>query len=142
MRITREDWLAKQVKLTAERSTCNRRQVGALIVSNGRILVNGYVGAPSGFPHCLEVGCELGNDGGCVRTIHAEANVIAFAARHGLCVEGAELWCSLTPCLMCAKLIINSGIKRFIALEPYRYRAGADLLEKANIEVILMEPTQ
>ena len=119
-RISRDEMLAQMVRLVAQRSTCQRRQVGALIVREGRILATGYVGSPVGRPHCLDVGCLTGPDGGCLLTLHAESNVIAFAARHGITVNGADLWCSLTPCLPCAKLILNSGIKRLFYLERYR----------------------
>ena len=138
-RITRETMLAEIVSIVAKRSTCLRRQVGALIVRDGRILSIGYAGSPAGLPHCLDVGCLVGPDGGCLRTQHSEANAIAFAARNGIRVEGSDLWCSLTPCLSCAKLIINSGVKRIWALEPYRELSGVDLFLRAGGELFLTE---
>lgn len=134
-RISRESMLSQMVQIAAERSTCLRRKVGSLIVLDGRILSTGYAGSARGLPHCLDVGCLVGPDGGCLRTIHAEMNAIAFAARYGIRVEGADLWCSLTPCLACAKLIINSGIKRLIALDDYRDTSGSHLLNDAGITV-------
>jgi dCMP deaminase len=128
--------LAQMVGIAAQRSTCIRKQVGALIVLDGRILSTGYAGAPKGLPHCLDVGCIINSvDGGCMRTAHAESNAIAFAARHGIRVEGADLWCSLTPCLMCAKLLVNSGIRQVFALQTYRDSSGIELLHAAKIEV-------
>lgn len=132
-RISRETAFARIVRTLEERSTCTRRKVGALIVLEGRILSTGYAGSPAGLGHCLELGCLVGPDGGCQRTIHAEANAIAFAAHHGIALKGGELWCSLTPCLSCAKLIVNSGISRVHALEEYRDAAGVELLQSAKI---------
>jgi dCMP deaminase len=118
-----------------KRSTCARSQVSALIVKENRIISMGYGGSPSGLPHCLDVGCLIGSNGGCIRTIHAESNAIAFAARHGIAVEGADIWVSLSPCLDCAKLIINSGIVSVYYLEQYRNRDGVELLIAAGIKV-------
>jgi dCMP deaminase len=133
-RISRDTMLATILETVSLRSTCTRAKVGALIVLDGRILSTGYAGSPSHLPHCLDVGCLPGIDSGCTRTIHAEQNVIAFAARHGIKVEGADLWCTYSPCLMCAKLIINSGIKRAYYVKRYRIVDGLDLLEEAGIE--------
>ena len=134
-RISRQQMLAEMVITAAKRSTCLRKQVGALIAIEGRVLSIGYGGSPSGTPHCMDAGCIIGPDGGCLRTIHAEQNVIAFAARNGIAIRGAELWCSMTPCLPCAKLIINSGIKSVFALEEYRDAVGINLLIQVGIDV-------
>ncbi len=132
-RISRYAMLSDIVATISKRSTCNRAEVGALIELEGRILSIGYAGSPAGLPHCHDVGCLSGPDGGCLRTIHAEANAIAFAAKTGIRIDGASLWCSLTPCLPCAKLIINSGIHRVFAIENYRDSSGVDLLRQAKI---------
>lgn len=122
-------------QLISQRSTCNRAQVGCVITQEGRIVSTGYGGAPSGLPHCMDVGCKIGPDGGCIRTSHAEAGAIAFAARKGVALEGATLYVTLSPCLSCAKLIINAGISRVYYLEPYRDLSGIELLEKAGVSV-------
>lgn len=133
-RISRPQMFVEILNIVKQRSTCARAQVSALVIKDNRVVSMGYGGAPSGLPHCTEVGCEIGPSGGCIRTIHAEANAIAFAARHGISIEGAELWCSLSPCLDCAKLIINSGIVKVVYLEEYRKTDGIDLLKKAGID--------
>lgn len=136
MRITREEMLHEIVLSVSKRSTCTRRSVGAIIVRDGRILSMGYNGAPSGLPHCLDVGCLMNSEpgGGCSRTQHAEANAIAFAARHGIVTSGTHLWTSVSPCLSCAKLIINAGIERVVCIEPYRDDSGLKLLTSAGIQ--------
>ena len=121
--------------IVSQRSTCQRAQVGAIIVKDNRIISTGYGGAPSGMPHCLDEGCLMGNNEGCIRTIHAEVNTIAFAARSGISVKGATMYVTLSPCYNCSKLIINSGIKRVIYKEEYRDTSGVNLLQEAGIEV-------
>lgn len=119
----------------SKRSTCRRKQVGALIAIDGRPLSVGYAGAPSGMPHCLEHGCLIGPEGGCIRTVHAEANAIAFAARKGLATENATLYATVSPCPACAKLIINAGIMQVRYLEEYRLVEGIEILKSAGIRV-------
>lgn len=135
-RLTRTEMLAQLVDIVAQRSTCRRARVGALLSRDGRILSTGYAGAPAGAPHCLDAGCLHGPDGGCIRTIHAEANAIAFAARSGISLDGADLWCSYAPCLSCAKLIINSGIRRVMYRKPYRVIEGSNLLQSVGIKLL------
>lgn len=139
-RITRQEMFVEILGVVKKRSTCARAQVSALIVKDNRIISTGYGGSPSGLPHCVDVGCEIGENGGCIRTIHAEANAIAFAARQGISTDGSELWCSMSPCLDCAKLIINSGISRVYYLEAYRKRDGIKLLLAAGIKVFHYTP--
>lgn len=122
-------------QLMSQRGTCSRARVGCVIARNGRIISTGYAGAPSGVPHCIDVGCLLGPDGGCIRTSHAEAGAIAFAARHGLALEGASLYVTLSPCLTCAKLIINAGITHVFYLDCYRDGSGLELLQKAGVKI-------
>lgn len=137
-RISRADMFSAIISTIAKRSTCNRAEVGALIAFEGRILSMGYAGSPAGLAHCHDAGCLIGSDGGCQRTIHAEANAIAFAARHGIAIDGSDLWCSYTPCLPCAKLIVNSGIRHVFALQAYRDTAGLGLLMEAGIPVTVL----
>ena len=136
MRITREQALMGAAQLISLRSTCLRKQVGAVVAHEGRILSWGYSSSPSGLPHCLELGCLIGiPDEGCLRTQHAEANAIAWAARKGIGLEGSDLYTTLAPCLSCSKLIINSGIHRVFFLEPYRKTEGSLLLQASGITV-------
>ena len=135
-RISREAMFKSIVTILSERSTCTRRQVGALLIRDNRIIAMGYNGSPSGLPHCEDVGCLIGPDGGCIRTVHAEANVIAFAAKEGIETKGATLYVTLEPCLTCAKLIINAGITHVMCLEKYdRSWDGVLLLESAGVKV-------
>lgn len=114
-------------------STCTRGQVGAVLVRDRRIIATGYNGAPPGMPHCLDSGCEIGADGGCQRAVHAEANVLAFAARHAGGAGGSTLFSSAAPCLKCAQLIVSAGIERVVFQVPYRLPDGLELLDAANI---------
>jgi dCMP deaminase len=132
-RISRDNMLTAIAVIVSRRSTCDRLQVGAVIATDGRILSTGYAGAPSGFEHCNTRDCDLEKP--CTRTVHAESNSIAFAARHGIKVDGSTLYVTHSPCLDCAKLIINSGIKRVVYLERYRLAAPIDLLKDAGLEV-------
>lgn len=121
----------------AQRSTCSRRHVGALIARDGRILSSGYNGAPTGMMHCYHREDER-PDQGCKIAVHAEANAIAFAARFGTMVTGATMYTQATPCMACAQLIIQSGIVRVFANEWYRDRSGARLLQDATIDVTVV----
>jgi dCMP deaminase len=132
-RPSRTEWLMRLATIISTRGTCNRAQVGAIIVREGRTISTGYVGAPSGLPHCVAAGDEIGPDGGCTRTVHAEANAIAFAARFGTSTEDAELYCTHSPCVNCAKLIINAGIRRVVYEHEYRDQSGLALLEAAGV---------
>lgn len=111
----------------AKRATCDRGKSGAIIVKEKKIMATGYVGSPVGLPHCDEAGHlmkkVLEDDGTkrihCVRTTHAEANAIAQSAKHGVSIDGATIYVRMEPCLDCAKLIINSGIKRVVCEKKY-----------------------
>lgn len=127
-RISRDQMLMEMAITASKRSTCNRKHVGAIIAIDGRPVSVGYAGAPSGLPHCLDHGCIAGPDGGCIRTQHAEANAIAWAARKGISTEKATLYTTVSPCLACAKLIINAGINEVWFLELYRKMEGLELL--------------
>jgi len=103
----------------ATRSTCPRKHVGAVIVRDRTVLSTGYNGSLRGAPHCDEVGCLM-ESGHCVRTVHAEANAIVQAARHGIRIEGAEIYVTASPCFACFKLIVNAGIVAIHYGEFYR----------------------
>ena len=134
MRPTNQALLMQIAELVAQRSTCNRAQVGAVIARDYRIISTGYGGAPSGLPHCTDVGCDIDpKTGGCIRTVHAEANAIAYAARYGISTAGADLYTTLSPCISCAKLIVAAGICRVYYNEKYRDASGLDLLTKSGV---------
>lgn len=133
MRITRDEMLMEIARIVARRSTCNRAQVGAVVAQDGRIVSTGYAGAPSGLPHCDPHICNAENP--CTRTVHAEAGAISYAARSGIRLEGATLYCTHCPCIDCAKLIINTGIKRVIYDQAYRKTEGLELLRTVGIVV-------
>lgn len=135
------DELCMQIAcVVAKRGTCGRAQVGAILARKGRVLATGYNGPPSGLPHCFDSnGCsnlDRVAENGCARSVHAEANCIAFAARHGIRTEGATLYCSHLPCLRCAELIINSGIRRVFYTNDYRIKEGEILLQQAGVDII------
>ena len=129
--------------LVAQRSTCTRRAVGAIIVKDKRILSTGYNGAPSGIRHCLEVGClreslqvPSGERHELCRGIHAEQNAIIQAAYHGVSVKNAMLYCTNQPCAICAKMIINAGIKKIYYQSGYTDALAQEMLTEAGIDLI------
>lgn len=156
-RISRDTMFSYICTVVANRSTCLRSQVGALITRDGRIISLGYNGPVSGMPPCVKrnpyldaldyrspyfssgEGLEYSKRAcmgpGCTRSLHAETNAIAFAAKLGVSVEGCTMYCSMSPCINCAKVIVNSGIKELKYLEEYRDPSGLELLEKAGIRV-------
>ena len=128
--------------LVAKRSTCLRRQIGAVLVRNKHILSTGYNGAPSGVEHCLDVGClrekldiPSGQQQEICRGIHAEQNAIIQAALHGVSTEGATLYCTNQPCTLCAKMLINAGIQGIIYEGEYPDELARELLAQANLPV-------
>lgn len=129
------DTLMRVAYIMATRGTCNRKQVGAVIAKDTRIISTGYVGSPSGQPHCTEAGCIIGPDGGCIRTLHAETNAIAFAAKNGLPISGSTLYVTLAPCLPCAKLIVSAGIHEVYYYAEYRDMSGVEYLMTAGVKV-------
>lgn len=133
MRLEREEYLIEVAKLCARRSTCGRLQVGAVITDLGRIIATGYNGPPAGFEHCAEYGCDVLKV--CTRTVHAEANAIAFAARFGIRTNGAFMYGTDSPCMDCAKLIIQAGIRLFVYYREYRDTAPIELMRDAGINV-------
>jgi dCMP deaminase len=128
--------IAEQV---ATRATCDRRHVGAVLVRDRSILATGYNGSVRGLPHCDDVG-HLMRDGHCVRTVHAEANAVAQAARNGVRIDGATLYCTILPCLACMQLLANAGVARVVYGGEYN---GSDsstvaVAGAAGITVILL----
>jgi len=127
-------------RLVASRSTCMRRQVGAVIVKDGNILATGYNGTPSGITHCSETGClreklkvPSGERHELCRGLHAEQNAIIQAAKHGVNISGGTLYCSNFPCVICAKMLINAGIVKVIYLSGYPDDLGREMLAEAGI---------
>lgn len=128
----------------AKRATCDRGRSGCVIAKDNRILVTGYVGSPAGLPHCDEVGHQMKKmiheDGSvtqhCVRTVHAEQNAICQAAKNGISIEGATLYCRMTPCRTCAMLIINCGIRRVVCQRKYHDSADSlSMFAQAGVEI-------
>jgi dCMP deaminase len=124
------------------RSTCLRRQVGAIVVKDKRILATGYNGAPKGLRHCAEVGCLRekmgvlsGENQELCRGLHAEQNAIIQAALHGVQIAGSSLYSTHKPCVLCAKMVINAGINEIFYLNGYPDRLADQLLSEAGIQV-------
>ena len=129
----------------ASRTTCLRRAVGAVIVKDKRILATGYNGAPSGVRHCGETGClrkQLGIPSGqqheLCRALHAEQNAIIQAATLGQSIEGATIYITHQPCLICAKMIINAGITRIVVKEGYPDEMSVDILNEAGLKIVML----
>ena len=126
------------------RSTCIRRQVGAVIVKDNRIITTGYNGAPSGLTHCIDNGgCERerlnvpsGQRHELCRALHAEQNAIIQAAKIGVSTEGATIYITTQPCVICAKMIINAGIKKVVYKASYPDEMAMNMLEESGIEVV------
>ncbi len=125
----------RMARIWAENSYCERRKVGALLVKNKMIISDGYNGTPSGF----ENKCEDENNTSKPYVLHAEANAISKVARSHNSSDGATMYVTASPCIECAKLIIQSGIKRVVYGENYRLTDGIELLERAGIEVVFIE---
>ena len=139
-----DEYFMEITQQVARRSTCMRRHVGAVIVKDKRILATGYNGAPSGFAHCSETGCmrenlhiPSGERQEICRGLHAEQNAIIQAALHGVSVAGADLYGTHQPCITCAKMIINAGIKRVICFDSYPDELARSFLEQAGIELVM-----
>ena len=141
-RPTWEEYFMDITRLVAKRATCLRRQVGAVLVVDKRLLATGYNGAPSGLAHCLEVGClreknqiPSGERHELCRGLHAEQNVIIQAAFHGIRIQGATLYCTNLPCVICTKMIINAGIKEIVYESGYADDLSREMLLEARIPV-------
>lgn len=141
----RPDWDQYFMEITfvvAKRSTCLRRQVGAILVKNKHILATGYNGAPKRIPHCAEIGClrqQLGVPSGerheLCRALHAEQNAIIQAASLGISMEGSTLYCTTAPCSLCAKMLINAGVVRVVFDGNYPDERAMEFFRQAGVEV-------
>jgi len=142
MRPSWDQYFMEIATQVATRSTCLRRHVGAVIVRNKRILTTGYNGAPRGMAHCEQVGClreKLGIPSGqrqeICRGLHAEQNAIIQAALYGISIEGGTIYVTHQPCITCAKMIINAGIRRVVYREPYPDELARQMLDEANVSL-------
>ncbi len=133
-RITREEMLLAFAHVAARRGTCDRLHVGAVIARESRPISAGYVGAPSGEPHCGPSVCDVSKP--CTRTNHAERNAIDFARHWGIDIVGCDMFVTDAPCLLCAQAIIESGITRVFYDRPYRLTTGLDHLRANGVHVI------
>ena len=144
-RPTWDEYFLEVMHALARRATCDRGRTACVIVRDNQIVVSGYVGSPPGLPHCDEVGHLMKKvveeDGSvhehCMRTIHAEQNAICQAAKRGVSLDGATIYCKLAPCRTCAMLLIASGIKRVVA--EYKYHAGGEAEEMLRIAGVQLE---
>jgi len=144
-RPSKDEYFMEISNVVAKRSTCLRIHVGAVIVKNGRILSTGYNGAPYGFEHCLDIGCirekeniAHGTRHELCRAVHAEQNAIIQAALHGVSIEGATVYCTHQPCILCTKMIINGKIKRVVYQNGYPDEMSIAFLNQAGIEILKM----
>ena len=144
-RPTWDDYFMEVAGTIAKRATCDRGRSGCVIAREQQLLVTGYVGSPMGFPHCDDVGHQMKKviheddsvTQHCVRTVHAEQNAICQAAKLGVGLQGATLYCRMTPCRVCAMLIINCGIARVVC--ERRYHAGSESEEMFQAAEIVLE---
>lgn len=142
MRPSWDEYFMEMAEILKTRSTCLRRQVGAVVVLDKQILSSGYNGAPTGLKHCEETGClreQLGVPSGqrheLCRGLHAEQNAIIQASLHGVKIEGATLYVTLQPCVVCAKMIINAGIRKLVFKGDYPDELSWQMLQESGIEL-------
>lgn len=143
-----DEYFLEIMEAVAKRATCDRGRSGCVIAKDKQILVTGYVGSPLGLPHCDDVGHQMRSvtheDGRitqhCVRTTHAEQNAICQAAKTGVSIQGATIYTRMTPCSTCAKMIINSGIKRVVCKKKYHAGEEAEeMFKKAGVAFLVLE---
>lgn len=142
---TRPDWdtyFMDMARLASRRSSCIRRAVGAVLVKDRRMLATGYNGVPSGMVHCEQAGClrdrmnvPSGERHELCRGLHAEQNAIIQAAFHGVSIRDADLYCTNLPCIICAKMLINAGVRRIVYLEGYRDALAMEMLAEVGMEL-------
>jgi dCMP deaminase len=137
-----EEYFMDITHLVAKRATCLRRQVGAVLVKDKKILATGYNGAPSRLEHCLDIGCLREKQGipsgerhELCRGLHAEQNAIIQAAYHGVGIRGATLYCTNHPCIICSKMIINAGIERVVYEDGYADALARNMLKESGIKI-------
>jgi len=146
-RPTWDEYFMEMAKLISRRSTCMRRQVGAVIVQDRHLVASGYNGAPRGLPHCEDLGgClreKMGIPSGerheLCRALHAEQNAIIQAATTGLSIEGATIYITHQPCIICAKMIINAGIRKIIVNEGYPDEMSVKILDEAGLKIVSLQ---
>jgi dCMP deaminase len=146
-RLSWDKYFMDIAKRVAERATCSRAKIGAVIVKDKNIIATGYNGSPAGHPHCTEVGCLIyvsrNPDGeeeeNCFRTIHAEINAIAQAAKNGTSIEGADIYITASPCYHCLKTLLNTGIRAIYFEKPYKIEKIKPLIEHSPMELIQIE---
>jgi dCMP deaminase len=147
-RPTWDQYFMTITRQVAERSTCPRAKVGAVIVRDRNILATGYNGAPAGLQHCTDVGCliyESRAPGGelesnCYRSIHAEINAITQAAKNGAAIAEADIYVTHSPCIQCFKVLVNTGVRRVFYERPYKLDTLGWLLDQASIELVQVIP--
>lgn len=147
-RLSWDEYFMKVAELAAERSTCLRRHVGAVLVKDNRIIATGYNGAPSHLEHCSEM------EGGCLReklnipsgqrhelcrAIHAEQNALVQCAKYGIPCDGSTVYVTVSPCIICLKLLINAGIKRIVTYDYYPDELSKKMIEESGIEILIMK---
>jgi dCMP deaminase len=141
-----DEYFLKIASVVAERSTCLRHHMGAVAVKDKHILTTGFNGAPSGLKDCLELGClrdeqniPSGTRTEICRAIHAEQNVIIQAALHGISLEGCTIYCTHTPCVLCAKMMVNAKVKRVVIFTKYADDSFKELFREAGITLDVLE---
>lgn len=145
-RISWDEYFMEMAELAAKRSTCLRRQVGAVVVQDRHVIATGYNGAPSGVPHCTDMGrcyreehhIPSGERHELCRALHAEQNAIIQAATLAQSIEGATMYITTQPCIICAKMIINAGIKRIVVKEGYPDEMAVEMLEEAGLKIVML----
>lgn len=147
----RPDWdsyFMSVATIVGSRGTCDRGRSGCIIVKDKKILVTGYVGSPIGLAHCDEIGHEMHKviheDGHesmhCIRTVHAEQNAVAQAARTGIALEGGTVYCKMVPCYVCAKILVNCGIARIVAAKDYHASAQSKrIFKEAKVKLNILD---
>lgn len=130
--------LLETARVMATRGTCSRARVGAVLAVDGRICSTGFNGSPHGLPHCAHPVDEDYVET-CTTAVHAEANAVAFAARHGVSIQGTTLYCTHTPCVHCAMLLVNAGTVRVVCATRYRDLTGVRVLRAAGVELWVAE---
>lgn len=142
-RLTWDQYFMTITQQVAERSTCNRAKVGAVIVRDRNILATGYNGAPAGMPHCTDAGCLIYEsktpngevEQNCFRTIHAEINAIAQAAKNGSNIKDSSIYVTHTPCIHCIKVLVNTGIKTVYYESPYKLNTLEEILRNTRVHM-------
>ena len=149
----RPDWdsyFMEIAQVVSKRSTCLRRSVGAVLVKDKQILSTGYNGTPKGLPHCEDVGClrqqlhvPSGQNHELCRGIHAEQNAVIQAAVHGSSTDGATIYCTHQPCVVCTKILINAGIKRIVYANPYPDKLAEEMMHlDKELKIDIWEPSK